>query len=519
MTQRSALPSWIALERHFSDLSDTRISQLFEDDPHRFEDFSIQHDGLLLDFSKNLITHDTLSRLLDLAGVCDLKNWRAQMFAGGHINTTEDRAVLHTALRAPQDEAIEVDGINIIPAIHETLDRMEKFSDDLRQNLRFKNIVNIGIGGSDLGMSMACQALKPYAHEDINVYFVSNVDSTHLSDVLCEIDPSDTLFIVASKTFSTQETMTNAHSARSWLLEELDEDQIAEHFVAVTGREDRALEFGVTQDNIFPIWDWVGGRYSLWSAVGLSLCISVGFKNFRSFLDGAACMDKHFQTAPLHSNMPVMLGLIGIWNRNFCGFDALSLVPYDQSLALFPSYMQQVDMESNGKSVTRDGEYADYNTGPVIFGCTGTNAQHAYFQLLHQGTQIIPCDFIAFANTHNPLGDHHRKLLANMIAQGKALLDGCDHDDPHKAFEGNRPSNTILAEELNPYTLGMLLALYEHKIFVQGVIWNINSFDQCGVELGKQLAKSIMGEESSVAMGTDSSTTGLLSFLKQNKFS
>ena len=519
MTQRSDLPAWKALKRHHANLSQKRIKDLFLENPDRFEDFHVRHENLLFDYSKNLVTHDTMDRLFDLASICQLEDWRARMFEGEAINTTENRSVLHTALRSYKDKTIHVDGEDIVPGIVETLDRMRDFSDTVREEERFTHIVNIGIGGSDLGTSMAYQALKPFSNRDITLHFVSNVDASNLTEVLHEIDAENTLFIITSKTFTTQETMTNAESARAWMKRVLGKDDVSEHFVAVTQNVEIAQNFGIHDDHIFPLWDWVGGRFSLWSAVGLSLCISIGFENFQKMLDGAASMDKHFRSAPVHANMPMLLALIGVWNRNFCGHQAISVVPYDDYLSLFPAYMQQLDMESNGKSVTRDHEYALYPTGPVVIGSKGTNAQHAYFQLLHQGSDIVPCDFIAFAKSQSPLSDHHKKLLANMLAQSKALMDGLDHEQPEKAFEGGRPSNIIVADELTPYTLGMLLALYEHKIFVQGVVWNINSFDQCGVELGKKLANNIIDANSPLEMSTDSSTSGVLSFLSQKKFS
>ncbi len=517
MTQRSDLPAWRALEHHYREISQLHIKDLFANDSDRFDDFHLTHENLLFDFSKNLITQDTIDKLLDLASVCELKNWRARMFSGDTINTTEGRAVLHTALRTRDQSPIIIDGQDIIPDIQKTLDRMKSLSEEIKDERRYTDIVNIGIGGSDLGSAMAYHALKPYTNRNIKMHFVSNVDSTHLTEVLHQINPEKTLFIITSKTFTTQETMTNAVSAREWMKEKLFKADVSNHFIAVTQNTNKAKEFGIKDSFIFPIWDWVGGRFSLWSAIGLGLCISVGFDNFRLLLDGASSMDEHFKNADLHKNLPIMLALIGVWNRNFCGHEAISVVPYDEYLSLLPSYMQQLDMESNGKSVSRDNEYTQYHTGPIVTGGTGTNAQHAYFQLLHQGTTTIPCDFIAFAKTHNPMGDHHQKLLSNVIAQSKALMEGRSHQNPHKGFDGNKPNNMILADALTPYNLGMLLALYEHKIFVQGVIWNINSFDQCGVELGKVLARDIMKNSDTLMNTMDSSTDGLLSFLRQIK--
>ncbi len=514
MTQRSDLAAWKALEQHHSSLSGVHIRDLFSSDPKRFENFHLSHESLIFDFSKNLINQDTLDKLFDLASMCEVESWRTRMFTGDAINTSEDRAVLHTALRATRSDELTIDGKNIADEIQKTLERMRRFSNDVRKTCRFTHIVNIGIGGSDLGTPMAYKALLPFTDRSIQMHFVSNVDSSHLAEVLRIVDPQKTLFIVTSKTFTTQETITNALSARNWMRQALSTDDVSEHFVAVSQNIEGAEDFGVHPGHIFPIWDWVGGRYSLWSAIGLGLCIAIGFENFRALLDGASSMDEHFKSAPLHQNIPIMLALVGVWNRNFCGYEAISIVPYDEYLSLLPSYMQQLDMESNGKSVTRQNQKTRYHTGPIVLGGTGTNAQHAYFQLLHQGTTVIPCDFIGFSNTHNPIGDHHDKLLANMLAQSKALMEGKDHHDPQKYFEGNKPSNVILADTLTPYNLGMILALYEHKIFVQGVIWDINSFDQCGVELGKILANDIIEGAEQIA---DSSTLGLISYIEKNK--
>ena len=502
---------------HCKYIKSTSIRNLFKDDASRFDKLSISIDHMLLDFSKQHINAETVKKLAAYASACDLENWRDRMFNGDIINISEQRAVLHTALRTKETTPILVDGEDIIPQISETLARVKNKAETIRTEKKFSHIVNIGIGGSDLGAAMAYEALKPFTDRDITLHFVSNVDATHLAEVLRVVDPARTLFIICSKTFTTLETMTNAHSARKWLEKELGTSELSHHFLACTQNVEIATEFGITEDNIFPIWDWVGGRYSLWSAIGLPLCIALGATQFQKFLDGAYAMDKHFKDAPLEKNIPVMLAMLGVWNRNFLNYPALSVVPYDQYLWRFPAYLQQLDMESNGKSCDRDGNPVDYATGPLILGETGTNAQHAYFQLLHQGTDITPVEFIAFAKTQNPIGDHHKKLLANVIAQSKAMMEGKDSDDINTLFEGNRPSSTILLDELNPYTLGMLLSLYELKVFVQGVIWNINSFDQCGVELGKVLAKDILKfmESDLDNIDTDSSTKGLLKAITQ----
>ena len=513
---RSDLKEWKALEKHAELYQDIHMRDLFEGDHKRFDKYNISHKSMLLDYSKQPISKETMDNLLALAKACDVEGWRNKMFSGEAINTTEERAVLHTALRSNDKAPIVIDGEDIVPNIQATLERMKEFSDNVRKAGEITHIVNIGIGGSDLGTSMIYQALKHFSNRDIELHFVSNIDATHLAEVLRLIDPKNTLFIITSKTFTTQETMTNAHSAKSWLQRTLSDVDVSKHFVAATQSTEKAKEFGIADDNIFPIWDWVGGRYSLWSAIGLPLCISLGFERFREMLDGAHSMDTHFVEADLKENIPIILALLGVWHRNFLGYEALSVVPYDQYLSLFPSYLQQLDMESNGKSVDRDNADIPYDTGPIIIGGTGTNAQHAYFQLLHQGTTIVPCDFIVPAKSHNPIDGHHTKLIANALAQSKAMMEGRRHDDPNKTFDGNRPSNTIIIDELTPFTLGMLLALYEQKIFVQGIIWNINSFDQCGVELGKILAHQV-GEffiQENEKSTTDASTTGLLNHIK-----
>ncbi len=501
------------MQAHKGELGDLQIKSLFANNPKRFEQFHLCHENIMFDYSKQPMTCETMGKLMSLARACDVEGWRSKMFEGAPINATENRSVLHTALRAQNDTPIMVEGINVIPQIRDALNRMKEFSDNIRKEKKYTHIVNIGVGGSDLASSMVFEALKHYSDRNINVHFVSNVDGTHLSETLRLIEPKKTLFIVTSKTFTTQETMANAHSARAWLQDKLGCEDVSDHFAAISQNIDLAKEFGINEQRIFPIWDWVGGRFSLWSSIGLPFCIAIGFDNFQKLLDGAHSMDEHFLNAPLEENMPILLAMIGIWHRNFMNFPALSITLYDQYLWQFPAYLQQLEMESNGKSVDRNNMPIDYKTCPTILSGIGTNVQHAYFQMIHQGTDIIPCDFIMVAKSHNPIDGHHEKLLANAIAQTKALMDGREDTNPHKSFAGNRPSNTIIIDELTPYSLGMLLALYEHKVFVQGVIWNINSFDQCGVELGKILANQLMKDPEKIA--TDSSTCGILAHLKE----
>ena len=492
---RTDLPQWKTLKSHHEAMKGVRISDFFTGERERYDTFHAQHEGMILDFSKQRASEETISLLMDLARGCDLEAERERMFSGEIMNVTEGRAVLHTALRNEGAEEILVEGENIIPQIKDAFAQMKAYTDRVRAEKRFTHIVNIGIGGSDLGPYMVSEALKPFSDRNMHLYYVSNVDSSHLAEVLRVVEPKKTLFIITSKTFTTQETMCNARSARRWLRERLGKDDVSAHFVAATQNVDEAVKFGIEDGAIFPIWDWVGGRYSLWSAIGLSFCFGIGFDHFEKMLAGAYAMDTHFREAPLEKNMPVLLGMLGVWHRNFENFESVGIMPYDQYLHALPAYMQQLDMESNGKSVTRSGaRIADYQTGPIIMGQTGTNGQHAFFQLVHQGTSIIPSDFIFTLKTQNPMGTHHKKLCANAIAQTKALMDGKSNKNPHKVFSGNRPSNTIVLPELDPYYLGMLLALYEHKVFVQGIIWDINSFDQCGVELGKVLAKQILTE-------------------------
>lgn len=496
-TLRSELPEWNALAAHAADLKTQHIREFFGADPERFHNFHLKYDGLLFDFSKNLITGETLEMLRDLTRVCDLEGWREQMFSGKPINITDERPVLHCGIRKQPASA----------DILRERERLFAFCNRIVDEGKYKHVVNLGIGGSHLGLQMAYKALKPYQN-DLKVHFVANIDGSRLLEVFEEIIPEETLFVVVSKSFGTRETLMNATTARAWMQEQGLED-ISKHFVAVSSHVDRAKAFGIDEDSIFPIPDGVGGRFSLWSNVGLSLCLGVGPKHFQALLDGAFSMDAHFQEAPFHENIPMLLALIGIWNRNFLKHASLGIIPYTQRLSMLESYMQQLDMESNGKSVDRQGRFLPYETGPFIFGETGTNAQHAFFQLIHQGTEIIPCDFIVIKDPKHPLDEHHHVLLANALAQPQALMQGQDHDDPNHVFTGNRPSNTLVLDVLTPYSLGLLLALYEHKVFVQGIIWNINSFDQCGVELGKTLATAIENQSKSL----DSSTQGLLEHL------
>lgn len=513
--------SWEALENHYEDLSKDPMIDMFEKDPERFNKFSVQWNDFLLDYSKNIFSDKTKSLLMQLANECQLKDAIEAMFNGEKINETEDRAVLHTALRSNSNEALEVDGENVRPLIQKELQKMEAFTKKLHagelkgfDGKEIKNIVNIGIGGSDLGPYMVTEALKPYQKENVNSYFVSNVDGSHLHKVLQQVDASETLFIIASKTFTTQETMTNAHSAKDWFLKMAkDESAIAKHFIALSTNKKAVEAFGIDSANMFEFWDWVGGRYSLWSSIGMSIACAIGFDNFRSLLDGAEAMDEHFRDTAFEDNLPVILAMLGIWYNNFFGAESHAILPYDQYLHRFASYLQQGDMESNGKFIDRNGEPIAIQTGQIIWGEPGTNGQHAFYQLLHQGTKLIPSDFIAAAQSQNPISDHHEKLLANFFAQTEALMKGKLEEQvidellklgkeeeeidallPFKIFEGNQPTNSILIKKITPYNLGALIAMYEHKIFVQGVIWNVFSFDQWGVELGKQLAGQILPE-------------------------
>jgi glucose-6-phosphate isomerase len=543
MSALTGSAAWQALGRHAGVMAPVHLRDLFADDPERFARFSLREGDLLLDYSKNRITEETLRLLLDLARQADVAGWRDRMFAGDRINTTEQRAVLHTALRNRSNRPVAVDGSDVMPAVNAVLAQIEDFSGRVREGVwrghagqTITDVVNLGIGGSDLGPLMVCEALKPYQRSDLRPHFVSNVDGAHLVHTLEGLDPGRTLFVVASKTFTTQETMTNAASARAWLVERLgDERAVGRHFVAVSTNAQAVAAFGIDPVNMFAFWDWVGGRYSLWSAIGLPIALAVGFERFEELLAGGHAMDEHFRSAPLERNLPVILALLGVWYRNFLGAESHAVLPYDQHLHRLPAHLQQADMESNGKSVRRDGVPVDYATGPIIWGEPGTNGQHAFYQLVHQGTALIPADFLAAAESLTPLGDHHDKLLANFFAQPEALAFGktavqaqaeLEREGltgaalaallPHKVFPGNRPSNAILYRRLDPATLGRLIALYEHKIFTQGVLWNVNSFDQWGVELGKQLAKAILPElaDATPIASHDSSTNGLINHLK-----
>ncbi len=519
MSETSKSAVWQKLQQHYQNMADKRISDLFKEDSKRYDEFTFEAAGLFLDYSKNLVTAETMKLLVQLAETVKIQEQAERMFTGAKINITENRAVLHTALRNPNaDASIMVDGDNVMPQIHTTLDKMLKTAENIRKGKwhgqtkkAITDVVNIGIGGSDLGPAMVYEALKPYAAENITCHFVSNVDSTHIVETLKYLNPETTLFIVSSKTFTTQETLTNANTAREWLEQKLSAKAVAKHMIAVTAAPKYAEEFGIETNNIYPFWDWVGGRYSLWSAIGFSIAIAVGAANFQELLAGAFAMDQHFRTAPLTQNMPVVLGLIGIWNSNFLGAKTQAILPYDQSLHLLPAYLQQLEMESNGKHVDINGKDLDYTTAPVIWGSAGTNGQHAFHQLLMQGTQLVPADFILPLKSQNPIGQHQMFLVANCLAQSQALMQGKSESQviqelldsgldevearklaPHKVIPGNNPSSTITMDKLTPETLGALIALYEHKVFVQGVIWNINSFDQWGVELGKQLTKNII---------------------------
>lgn len=536
--------AWSALQEHFSAIGTTEMKSLFAEDPSRFETFSVQFEDLLLDYSKNRITQETLDLLIQLAKETDLPENIAALFAGDRINETENRAVYHMALRHQGEETMEVDGKDVMPAVRKVLDKMKGFTTQLHggewkgySGKTITDIVNIGIGGSDLGAVMVTEALKPYWVEGIQAHFVSNVDGTDIAETLKGLNPASTLFIISSKTFTTQETMTNAHTARAWFLKTAEKEEfVAKHFVAVSTNADGVQAFGIAADNMFEFWDWVGGRYSLSSAIGLSIACTIGFDNFKQLLGGLYAMDQHFKNAPLEKNIPVLLALIGIWYNNFFGAETEAILPYDQYLHRFPAYFQQGNMESNGKYVDRNGNKVSYQTGPIIWGEPGTNGQHAFYQLIHQGTKLIPCDFIASANSHNGIGAHHPILLSNFFAQTEALMKGKTADEvrqeleaagkteaeiekllPFKVFEGNKPTNSILLKRLTPHTLGLLIAMYEHKIFVQGAIWNIYSFDQWGVELGKQLAKGILPElagEDSIS-SHDASTNGLINAYKR----
>jgi len=524
---------WNALASHYKEVSKLHLRQLFRDDPKRGERMVIEAVGLYLDYSKNRVTDETLSLLLQLAKESGLRARMDAMFGGEKINVTEKRAVLHTALRAPKDASILVDGKNVVPEVHAVLDRMADFSNRVRSGewkghtgKRIRNVINVGIGGSDLGPVMAYEALRHYSDRSTTFRFVSNVDGTDFAEAVLDLDPAETLFIISSKTFTTLETMTNAQTARAWSLAGLggDEKSVAKHFVAVSTNAAEVSKFGIDTANMFGFWDWVGGRYSMDSAIGLSTMIAIGPENFRAMLDGFHQMDEHFRTAPFEANLPVLMGLLSLWYNDFFGAQTVAVLPYEQYLKRFPAYLQQLTMESNGKHVTLNGMRVTHDTGPVYWGEPGTNGQHSFYQLIHQGTRLIPCDFIAFAKSLNPLGRHHDILLANVFAQTEALAFGKTPEQveaegtpdwlvPHRVFEGNRPSNTILADRLTPEVLGKLVALYEHAVFTQGVIWNIDSFDQWGVELGKVLAQRIIPELESASepvLNHDSSTNTLI---------
>ncbi|RMG91062.1 MAG: glucose-6-phosphate isomerase [Zetaproteobacteria bacterium] len=536
--------AWQALEQHAQAMKSVHMRELFQQDPHRFERFSLQLEHMLVDYSKNIITDETMALLMQLARERELGQWIVRMFEGEKINLTENRAVLHVALRNRSNRPILVDGQDVMPKVNRVLERMRVFTEAVRNGhwlgstgKRITDIVNIGIGGSDLGPLMVTEALRPYAQPGLNVHFVSNVDGTHIVETLKGLHRETTLFVVVSKTFTTQETLANAHTARDWFLTRGGtKEAVARHFVAVSTNAEAVSAFGIDPANMFEFWDWVGGRYSLWSAVGLSIALSIGMDRFEELLAGAHAMDEHFRTTEFEWNIPVVLGMLGIWYNNFMGAASHAILPYDQYLHRFPAYFQQGDMESNGKRVTRQGKPVDYDTGPIIWGEPGTNGQHAFYQLIHQGTRLVPCDFLAPVESQNPVGDHHRLLLSNFFAQTEALMlgrteaearaemqrAGLQNDEierllPHRVFPGNRPSNSILFPKLTPFMLGMLIAMYEHKIFVQSVIWDINAFDQWGVELGKQLARRILHEleGDDDVHAHDASTNGLINYYKR----
>jgi glucose-6-phosphate isomerase len=541
MSKLTRSAAWQALSAHYSVIKQVQMRQMFLDDPARFDNFSLKFENLLFDYSKNRIGAETIKLLIALAEQSGLPANIESMFSGDKINTTEHRAALHTALRNRSDRSVQMDSKDVMPDIRRVLGLMRGFSDAVRTGeytghtgKAIRDVVNIGIGGSDLGPLMVCEALKPYAKANLRAHFVSNVDGTHLVETLKNLDAATTLFIISSKTFTTQETLTNARSARAWLVSKLGDVQaVAKHFVAVSTNLDATAEFGIDPQNVFEFWDWVGGRYSLWSAIGLPIALYVGMENFEELLGGGYTMDEHFCNTPLEKNIPVLMGLLSIWYGNFFGASSNAVFPYDQYLHRFPAYLQQLEMESNGKRVDRDGNVVDYDTGMVVWGEPGTNGQHAFYQLIHQGTRMIPADFLVPMHSHNPLGEHHNMLIANCFAQTEALMLGKATSEaraelevqglhgeeleallPHKVFPGNRPTNTLLFDKLDPHTLGMLIALYEHKVFVQSVVWNINPFDQWGVELGKQLAEKILTElwGADSAISHDASTNGLIKY-------
>ncbi len=537
-------PAWRALQAHQPIIAQQHLRELFNQDPHRFDKFTLLFNDILLDYAKHPVNDETINLLLALARQQRLKEWITRMFSGEKINSTEHRAALHFALRA--DDPVIVDGVDVVPEVKQVLQQMEHFSSAVRTGMKkgysdkvFTDIVNIGIGGSDLGPVMVTEALKPYGAPHLSIHFISNIDGSQLSETLKRLNPETTLFIIASKTFTTQETITNAHSARKWFLAQGGtEKDVANHFVAVSTNQSAVEKFGIKAENMFRFWDWVGGRYSLWSAIGLPIVMAIGMEHFYSLLAGAREIDQHFLTAPLEKNLPVMLGLVGIWQINFFGATSQAILPYDQYLHRFPAYLQQLEMESNGKRITRDGEAINYSTSPVVWGEPGTNGQHAFYQLLHQGTQTIFADFLAPCQSHHPIDNHHRLLLANFFAQTEAMMRGKNENEvrselitqkipktsldellPHKIFPGNHPTTSILFKKLDPKTLGTLIALYEHKVFVQSVIWNINPFDQWGVELGKQLAGKILSElnQTESVNSHDASTNGLMNYFRVNQ--
>ncbi len=538
-------PAWQALAAHYGELAPRHMRELFAEDPQRFDRFSLRFHDLLLDYSKNRVTAETMRLLRGLAEQAGLEHWRERMFSGELINHTEQRAVLHTALRNRRGTPLRVNGEDVMPQVAGELERMRRVSEAIRTrrwrgytDQPITDVVNIGIGGSDLGPVMATEALRPYAAHDLRVHFVSNVDGSHILDTLEALHPATTAFIVASKTFTTQETLTNAHTARAWFLGRGAQADLPKHFLAVSANVGAARTFGIDPANVFAMWDWVGGRYSLWSAVGLSIAIAIGMERFEAFLDGGCEMDEHFRSAPLDENIPATLGLLGIWYNNFFGAETHAVLPYDQHLHRLPAYLQQADMESNGKCVDRAGRAVDYSTGPVLFGELGIPGQHAFYQLLHQGTKLVPADFLAPVRPPRAVGEHHPVLMSNVFAQSEALMKGKSEAEarreleaqglsgaaleallPYKVFQGNKPTNTLLFDTLDPRTLGRIVAMYEHKIFTQGVIWNINSFDQWGVELGKQLAKAILPELGAAqpASGHDASTNGLINYYKARR--
>ncbi len=536
--------AWKALQEHFSEIKNVHIKELFKNDADRFTKYSVSSDDIVFDYSKNMINDKTIQLLLQLADECRLKDGLNSMFNGDKINETENRAVLHIALRNLSDEPVFAEGKDVMPDVRNVLKQMKNFCNRVHDGRwrgytgkRIKYIVNIGIGGSDLGPLMVTEALRPYKLEDIETYFVSNIDGTHIAETLKKIKPERTLFLIASKTFTTQETMTNAFTAREWFLEHaIDEKHIAKHFAALSTNERDVVKFGINKRNMFQFWDWVGGRYSLWSAIGLPIALTIGYKNFEELLAGAYESDQHFKKTEFNKNVPVLMALIGLWYTNFFGAQSEAILPYDQYMHRFAAYFQQGNMESNGKSIDRNGEPVEYATGPIIWGEPGTNGQHAFYQLIHQGTSMIPCDFIGTAQSHNPIGDHHQKLMSNFFAQTEALMNGKTEEEgakelekaglsneaiskllPYKVFAGNRPTNSFLIKKITPFNFGQMIAFYEHKIFVQGLIWNIFSFDQWGVELGKQLANKILPElkDDERISSHDSSTNGLINIFKE----